>query len=91
MIIEAWLFVFGGKYSLKYKTYTFAKGEVNVISALTNEKNDSIPILVGKQGKDEYLNFLSSLIDIPKIIQDSNNVTLKENYDLSKMTNNNKN
>ncbi len=58
----------------------------NLLSALGNEHaltyelfalDDNTDMAVGQQGKDEYINFLNSLIEMPKELQDINQVTLK--------------
>lgn len=90
MIIETWLSVFGQENPLSFKSYTQKEGTVDIASDLATgelKSNNETPILVNQQGKDEYLIFLSSLINIPETIQDSNNVTLKDKYDLSKIKN----
>lgn len=90
MIIETWLSVFGQENPLSFKSYSHSEGTVDLATGLANgdfkSKNGSA-IAVNQQGKDEYLIFLSSLINIPETIQDSNEVTLKDNYDLSKIKN----
>ena len=90
MIIETWLSVFGQENPLSFKSYTQKEGTVDIASGLVTgelKSNNETSILVNQQGKDEYLIFLSSLINIPETIQDSNNVTLKDKYDLSKIKN----
>ena len=90
MIIETWLSVFGQENPLSFKSYSHKEGTVDIASGLATgelKSNNETSILVNQQGKDEYLIFLSSLIDMPKTIQDSNIVTLKDKYDLSKIKN----
>lgn len=90
MIIETWLSVFGQENPLSFKSYYHKDRTVDIASDLATgelKSNNETPILVNQQGKDEYLIFLSSLINIPETIQDFNNVTLKDKYDLSKIIN----
>lgn len=90
MIIETWLYVFGQENPLSFKSYSHKEGTVDIASGLATgelKSNNETSILVNQQGKDEYLIFLSSLINMPETIQDSNNVTLKDKYDLSKIKN----
>lgn len=90
LVIEVWLSVLGNENPLSFKSYTHNEGTVDLASGITtgNLKSDGkVSIAVNQQGKDEYLEFLSSLINIPEIVQDTNNVTLKEKYDLSKIKN----
>lgn len=90
MIIETWLSVFGQENPLSFKSYTHNEGTVDLATGLATgdfKSDKGTSIAVNQQGKDEYLIFLSSLINIPEIIQDSNNVTLKDKYDLSKIKN----
>ena len=84
MIIETWLYVFGQENPLSFKSYSHKEGTVDIASGLATgelKSNNETSILVNQQGKDEYLIFLSSLINMPETIQDSNNVTLKDKYD----------
>ena len=90
MIIETWLSVFGQENPLSFKSYSHNEGTVDLATGLVCEgfkSKEGQSIAVNQQGKDEYLIFLSSLINIPEVIQDSNNVTLKDKYDLSKIEN----
>lgn len=90
MIIETWLSVFGQENPLSFKSYSHNEGTVDLATGLVGEgfkSKEGQSIAVNQQGKDEYLIFLSSLINIPEVIQDSNNVTLKDKYDLSKIEN----
>ena len=90
MIIETWLSVFGQENPLSFKSYTHNEGTVDLATGLATgdfKSDEGTSIAVNQQGKDEYLIFLSSLINITEIIQDSNNVTLKDKYDLSKIKN----
>ena len=89
-IIETWLSVFGQENPLSFKSYSHNEGTVDLATGLVGEgfkSKEGQSIAVNQQGKDEYLIFLSSLINIPEVIQDSNNVTLKDKYDLSKIEN----
>ena len=90
MIIETWLSVFGQENPLSFKSYSHNEGTVDLATGLAGEgfkSKEGQSIAVNQQGKDEYLIFLSSLINIPEVIQDSNKVTLKDKYDLSKIEN----
>lgn len=90
MIIEAWLSVFGQENPLSVKSYSHNEGTVDLATGLAGEgfkAKEGTSIAVNQQGKDEYLVFLSSLINIPEIIENTNNVTLKDNFDLSKISN----
>lgn len=90
MIIETWLSVFGQENPLSFKSYTHNKGTIDLTAGLVTgdfKSDEETYIAVNQQGKNEYLIFLSSLINIPETIQDSNNVTFKDKYDLSKIKN----
>lgn len=90
MIIETWLSVFGQENPLSFKSYSHSEGTVDLATGLASgdfKSKEGSAIAVNQQGKDEYLIFLSSLINIPETIENSNKVTLKDKFDLSKIKN----
>lgn len=90
IIIETWLLVLGNENPLTLKTYTYDEGKVDITSGITtgNFKSDGqIPIAVNQQGKDEYIEFLKTFINVPEVMQESNIVTLKNRFDMSKARN----
>lgn len=86
MIIETWLNVLGSEYPLTEKVYEKSKNEKTILDAVTKKESDVEinNILVGQQGKNEYLDFLKTLIIFEKNIKETNSSTLLKNIDLSK-------
>lgn len=63
LIIETFLFVLGAEYPLTEKNYV--------------SKKSNVEIAVGTQGKEAYIDFLKSLLEMPNEISNSNNVQIK--------------
>ena len=86
IVIETFLFVLGKENPLTEKTYSFEKGDVNILNVtqLKNpvSKGDEV-IVIGKQGKDEYIKFLKTILNISDDISEINNVTIKDVIDYS--------
>lgn len=90
LIIEAWLVVFGNENPLVEKLYTYQDGDVDIVKGLTGNKfaaDKNIPVVVNGQGKNIYIEFLSSLINMPKELHDENIVNLNDSIDYSKIRN----
>ena len=94
IVIQAWLNVLGGEYPLTQKLYEEPENETTVFDVLhvvAKKENDiemddveTKRILVGQQGKDEYIEFLRTLISIEDEIKEENIVKLLNEVDLSK-------
>ena len=76
IIIEAWLNILGK--------------ESPLTSILYQNENGNIPIMLDQQAKDEYINFLNSLINMPEEIHERNEVTLLNNINVLDFKTNNK-
>lgn len=89
LIIETWLDILGKESPLTAISYR----EKNIISAISSIKDDmpkDIPLLLDQQGKDEYIDFLGTLIDMPEKINEKNEVMLLKNINVSDIKSNQK-
>lgn len=89
LIIETWLDILGKESPLTAISYE----EKNIISTISSIKDDTpkdIPLLLDQQGKDEYIDFLRTLIDMPEKINEKNEVTLLNNINVSDVKSNQK-
>lgn len=89
LIIETWLDILGKESPLTAISY----GEKNIISAISSIKDDTpkdIPLILDQQGKDEYIDFLGTLIDMPEKINGKNEVMLLKNINVSDVKSNQK-
>ena len=74
-------------------SYQKDNGENNILSDISSLKDGTprdIPIILDQQGKDEYINFLRSLIDMPEKINERNEVALLNNINVSDIKTNQK-
>lgn len=80
IVIEAWLNVLGAEYPLTEKLYERPENEKTIADVVARKDKDmeSNDVLVGQQGKDEYINLLKSLIVIDDDLKEINNVSLKD-------------
>lgn len=69
--------------------YKLPKDKVNIVDVVTSNPpaDDNTYMILGAQGKEEYINFLKSLISIPGEILDENEVRILEEIDTSKIIN----
>lgn len=84
IIIETFLLVLGAEYPLMEKTYSFEKGDINIldVAKLKNPISDGKEeIAIGKQGKDEYIKLLNSLFNMPIQLSEENKVSIKTTVD----------
>ena len=82
LIIETWLDILGKESPLTVISY----GENNIVSAISSIKDDTpkdVPLMLDQEGKDEYIYFLRTLIDMPEKIDEKNTVTLLKNINVS--------
>ncbi len=89
LAIETWLKVLGCENSLTEVLYKLPKDKVNIVDVVTSNPpaDDNTYMILGAQGKEEYINFLKSLISIPGEILDENEVRILEEIDTSKIIN----
>ena len=89
LVIEAWLKVLGCENPLTEVLYKLPKDKVNIVDVVTGNPpaDDNTYMILGAQGKEEYINFLKSLISIPDEILDENEVKILEEIDTSKIIN----
>lgn len=89
LVIEAWLKVLGCENPLTEVLYKLSKDKVNIVDVVTGNPpaDDNTYMILGAQGKEEYINFLKSLISIPDEILDENEVRILEEIDTSKIIN----
>lgn len=73
LIIEAWLRVLGKESPLTMVLY----------QANADEETERPPLALDQQGKDEYLNFLKTLIVVPQVVYEVNQVTLQNYIEIS--------
>lgn len=80
IIIEAWLNVLGSEYPLTEKIYKNSENEKNIIDIVARKEKgmETNNVLIGQQGKDEYINLLKSLVVINDNLKEINNATLKD-------------
>ena len=74
-------------------SYQKDNGKNNILSDISSLKDGTprdIPIILDQQGKDEYINFLRSLIDMPEKINERNEVALLNNINVSDIKTNQK-
>lgn len=93
LIIETWLDILGKESPLTVISYQKDNGENNILSDISSLKDGTprdIPIILDQQGKDEYINFLRSLIDMPEKINERNEVALLNNINVSDIKTNQK-
>ena len=86
IIIETWLAILGKESPLTLVSYKDDNGGHNILSDISAIKDGTpkdIPIMLDQQGKDEYINLLRSLINMPEIINEKNEVTLLNNINVS--------
>lgn len=79
----------GCENSLTEVLYKLPKDKVNIVDVVTSNPpaDDNTYMILGAQGKEEYINFLKSLISIPGEILDENEVRILEEIDTSKIIN----
>lgn len=89
LAIETWLKVLGCENSLTEVLHKLPKDKVNIVDVVTSNPpaDDNTYMILGAQGKEEYINFLKSLISIPGEILDENEVRILEEIDTSKIIN----
>ena len=93
LIIETWLDILGKESPLTVISYQKDNGKNNILSDISSLKDGTprdIPIILDQQGKDEYINFLRSLIDMPEKINERNEVALLNNINVSDIKTNQK-
>ena len=74
-------------------SYQKDNGKNNILSDISSLKDGTprdIPIILDQQRKDEYINFLRSLIDMPEKINERNEVALLNNINVSDIKTNQK-
>lgn len=89
LVIEAWLKVLECENPLTEVLYKLPKDKVNIVDVVTGNPpaDDNTYMILGAQGKEEYINFLKSLISIPGEILDENEVRILEEINTSKIIN----
>lgn len=84
IIVETFLLVLGAEYPLVEKTYSYGKGDINILDAakLKNPiSGGNEEIAVGQQGKDEYIKLLNTLFNMPTQLLEENKISIKTDID----------